>query len=109
MNSHYNFYLHQGTTLLLPSSTANPANMMAQALTMYKSLIGNVSGNAPGGGSSAQLTESSHDNPSSGEAADKIPMISRRDSMEQHEPTFSLQSPLKESGSNRAGQFEKRT
>ncbi|KAI6672522.1 hypothetical protein NL676_000428 [Syzygium grande] len=88
----------EGTTLLLPSSTANPANMMAQALTMYKSLIGNVSGDAPGGGSSSQLTGSSHDNPSSGEAADKIPVISRRDSTEQHEPTFSLQSPLKESG-----------
>ncbi|XP_030445124.1 uncharacterized protein LOC115667708 [Syzygium oleosum] len=95
----------EGTTLLLPSSTANPAHMMAQALTMYKSLIGNVSGDAPGGGSSSQLTGSSHDNPSSGEAADKIPMISRRESTEQHEPTFSLQSPLKESRSNRAGQF----
>ncbi|XP_018720305.2 stomatin-like protein 2, mitochondrial [Eucalyptus grandis] len=101
----------EGTTLLLPSSTANPANMMAQALTMYKSLIGKAPGNAPsGGGSSSQLTESSDDNTSSsGKAVDKIPVISRRDSMEQREPTFSLQSPLKESRSNHTGQFGKRT
>ncbi|KAF3945817.1 hypothetical protein CMV_027845, partial [Castanea mollissima] len=33
----------ESTTMLLPSSAGNPANMMAQALTMYKSLIGNVS------------------------------------------------------------------
>ncbi|XP_030512736.1 stomatin-like protein 2, mitochondrial [Rhodamnia argentea] len=101
----------EGTTLLLPSSTANPANMMAQALTMYKSLIGgNVSGDAPSGGTSSQLIESSHDNPSSsGEAVDRIPATSRRNSIEQREPTFSLQSPPKDSRSNRAGQFDKRT
>ncbi|CAH8385275.1 unnamed protein product [Eruca vesicaria subsp. sativa] len=29
-------------TMLLPSSAENPANMIAQALTMYKSLIPNV-------------------------------------------------------------------
>ncbi|XP_054794048.1 uncharacterized protein LOC129299592 isoform X2 [Prosopis cineraria] len=33
----------EGTTMLLPSSASNPANMMAQALTMYKSLVANVS------------------------------------------------------------------
>ncbi|WZY81330.1 hypothetical protein YC2023_027714 [Brassica napus] len=31
----------EGTTMLLPSSAANPANMIAQALTMYKSLVPN--------------------------------------------------------------------
>ncbi|XP_010537040.1 PREDICTED: stomatin-like protein 2, mitochondrial [Tarenaya hassleriana] len=31
----------EGTTLLLPSTAANPANMIAQALTMYKSLVNN--------------------------------------------------------------------
>ncbi|CAN6480586.1 unnamed protein product [Victoria cruziana] len=31
----------EGTTLLLPSSTADPASMMAQALSIYKNLIGN--------------------------------------------------------------------
>ncbi|ERN08172.1 stomatin-like protein 2, mitochondrial [Amborella trichopoda] len=30
----------EGTTLLLPSTAANPASMMAQALSIYKSLIG---------------------------------------------------------------------
>ncbi|PON83712.1 Stomatin family [Trema orientale] len=35
----------EGTTMLLPSSASNPANMMAQALTMYKSLVGNVPSN----------------------------------------------------------------
>ncbi|CAN6842218.1 hypothetical protein F2Q70_00015028 [Brassica cretica] len=29
----------EGTTMLLPSSAENPANMIAQALTMYKSLV----------------------------------------------------------------------
>ncbi|KAF8090404.1 hypothetical protein N665_0477s0009 [Sinapis alba] len=29
----------EGTTMLLPSSASNPANMIAQALTMYKSLV----------------------------------------------------------------------
>lgn len=29
--------------MLLPSSASNPANMMAQALTMYKSMLGGVS------------------------------------------------------------------
>ncbi|MBA0806300.1 hypothetical protein Gohar_005757, partial [Gossypium harknessii] len=33
----------EGTTMLLPSSTANPSNMIAQALTMYKSLVKNAS------------------------------------------------------------------
>ncbi|CAK9171022.1 unnamed protein product [Ilex paraguariensis] len=34
----------KGTTLLLPTSASNPASMMAQALSLYKSLIGNNSG-----------------------------------------------------------------
>ena len=41
--NYYSFLFPQGTTMLLPSSASNPANMMAQALTMYKSLVGNVS------------------------------------------------------------------
>ncbi|CAA2968103.1 stomatin 2, mitochondrial [Olea europaea subsp. europaea] len=35
----------EGTTMLLPASASNPANMMAQALSIYKNLIGNNSGN----------------------------------------------------------------
>ncbi|KAJ6976425.1 hypothetical protein NC653_028525 [Populus alba x Populus x berolinensis] len=30
----------EGTTILLPSATGNPANIMAQAFTMYKNLLG---------------------------------------------------------------------
>ncbi|KAL1206573.1 Hypersensitive-induced response protein 3 [Cardamine amara subsp. amara] len=33
----------EGTTMLLPSSAANPATMIAQAMTMYKSLVNNGS------------------------------------------------------------------
>ncbi|KAK9145916.1 hypothetical protein Sjap_005819 [Stephania japonica] len=37
----------EGTTMLLPSNASNPANMMAQAMSIYKSLIGHSSlGNA---------------------------------------------------------------
>ncbi|MED6123696.1 hypothetical protein PIB30_051613 [Stylosanthes scabra] len=32
----------EGTTMLLPSSPSNPAAMMSQALTMYKSMVSNV-------------------------------------------------------------------
>ncbi|KAJ6881108.1 hypothetical protein NC651_027835, partial [Populus alba x Populus x berolinensis] len=33
----------EGTTILLPSATGNPANIMAQAFTMYKNLFGSTS------------------------------------------------------------------
>ncbi|KVH88397.1 Band 7 protein [Cynara cardunculus var. scolymus] len=36
----------EGTTLLLPMNASNPASMMAQALNIYKSLIGQDPGNA---------------------------------------------------------------
>ncbi|KAL5100734.1 hypothetical protein RYX36_005061, partial [Vicia faba] len=39
----------EGTTMFLPSSASNPANMMAQDLTIYKSLIGNVPSNTHSG------------------------------------------------------------
>ncbi|KAJ6874464.1 hypothetical protein NC652_034218 [Populus alba x Populus x berolinensis] len=42
----------EGTTILLPSATGNPANIMAQAFTMYKSLLGNVSNGGRSGPSS---------------------------------------------------------
>jgi hypothetical protein len=32
----------QSTTLLLPSNASEPSSMMAQALTVYKNMIGNV-------------------------------------------------------------------
>ncbi|KAL9371991.1 hypothetical protein Peur_034235 [Populus x canadensis] len=42
----------EGTTILLPSATGNPANIMAQAFTMYKNLLGNVSSGGPNESSS---------------------------------------------------------
>ncbi|GER30141.1 SPFH/Band 7/PHB domain-containingmembrane-associated protein family [Striga asiatica] len=37
----------QGTTVLLPSSASNPSNMMAQALAIYKNLLGKDAGDVP--------------------------------------------------------------
>ncbi|CAN0922835.1 Uncharacterized protein C16G5.07c [Linum grandiflorum] len=45
----------QGTTMLLPTSAANPASMIAQALTMYKSVLGNGPSNAAGHESSSEV------------------------------------------------------
>ncbi|KAG6752579.1 hypothetical protein POTOM_042597 [Populus tomentosa] len=42
----------EGTTILLPSATGNPANIMAQAFTMYKNLLSNVSSGGPNESSS---------------------------------------------------------
>lgn len=57
----------QGTTMLLPSSASNPANMMAQALTMYKSLIGNV----PSGATPHSIEGQGNRNDSSIEVKDR--------------------------------------
>lgn len=79
--------------MLLPSATANPANIMAQALTMYKSLLGNVSSNTSHEPSSPELTEGIKD---SGEAIGKSTTFSSTvDSSQLNEPRFSLQSPRK--------------
>ncbi|CAN1251342.1 Uncharacterized protein C16G5.07c [Linum perenne] len=45
----------EGTTMLLPSSAANPASMIAQALTMYKSVLGDRPSNAAGHEDSSTL------------------------------------------------------
>ncbi|XP_015944985.1 uncharacterized protein LOC107470118 [Arachis duranensis] len=81
----------EGTTMLLPSSASNPANMMAQALTMYKSLLGNVSGNKSSS-TSGQL----EGNDSSGEGNDEgtATNTSALEIPDHHEKTgFSLQRP----------------
>ncbi|CAL5323459.1 unnamed protein product [Camellia sinensis] len=65
----------EGTTLLLPTTASNPASMMAQAMNIYKSLIGN--------NSSDMLQDSSMSAESS-------------DGDDQGEPVFSLQNPKKE-------------
>ncbi|TYH97995.1 hypothetical protein ES332_A12G279000v1 [Gossypium tomentosum] len=79
----------EGTTMLLPSSTANPSNMIAQALTMYKSLVKNAS------------TDGSHakDSPSEepeGETRDLPTSVEARDTSHDDQPGFSLESSKKE-------------
>jgi len=53
--------------MLLPSSASNPANMMAQALTMYKSLLGNVSSDKHSGNTPLSISAKLEENDSSGE------------------------------------------
>lgn len=57
--------------MLLPSSPSNPANMMAQALTMYKSLIGNVPSNKHSGTAPLSIAGQEEENDSSGEVKDE--------------------------------------
>eukprot|EP00268_Persea_americana_P014144 TRINITY_DN16273_c0_g1_i3.p1 TRINITY_DN16273_c0_g1~~TRINITY_DN16273_c0_g1_i3.p1 ORF type:complete len:417 (-),score=86.37 TRINITY_DN16273_c0_g1_i3:563-1813(-) len=83
----------EATTLLLPSTAANPANMMAQAMTIYKSLIGadirGLPSNVPQPGPTydskgGDSTKQADDSPiSDASAPDAFPV----------EPVFSLQSP----------------
>ncbi|KAI9102075.1 hypothetical protein K1719_023585 [Acacia pycnantha] len=88
----------EGTTMLLPSSASNPAHMMALALTMYKSLVANVSndklegtisptiaGQIEGGDTSSKGKD---DSPTVGTGKDGVPVY-------HDEPGFSLQSPKK--------------
>ncbi|KAJ7965209.1 stomatin-like protein 2, mitochondrial [Quillaja saponaria] len=87
----------EGTTMLLPSSASNPANMMAQAITMYKSLIGNVSSDRLNGNSSPVLPGEIEGNVSSREARDESSTPARVASEDYvSKPGFSLQSPKKE-------------
>ncbi|KAF3432714.1 hypothetical protein FNV43_RR23816 [Rhamnella rubrinervis] len=77
----------EGTTMLLPSSVSNPANIMAQALTMYKSLIGNVSSDGLHE-TSLGITAGGKGDSRSEEHVDE----SSKKSSHHEEPEFSLQS-----------------
>ncbi|KAJ8748127.1 hypothetical protein K2173_012592 [Erythroxylum novogranatense] len=79
----------EGTTILLPSDSANPANMMAQALTMYKSLVSNTSSDGSHG-TSARKTEEGKDHPHSRETKEHNAAIGNK--VRPDEPSFSLQS-----------------
>ncbi|KAK2444697.1 SPFH/Band 7/PHB domain-containing membrane-associated protein family [Trifolium repens] len=86
----------EGTTMLLPSSASNPANMMAQALTMYKSLIGNVPSNTRNGTAPPSIAEQEEENYSSGEVKDKSSTtLTTTNGIPDHprKSGFSLQSP----------------
>ncbi|KAF3785045.1 Stomatin-like protein 2 [Nymphaea thermarum] len=88
----------EGTTLLLPSSTANPASMMAQALSIYKSLIGN----------GLRYTDQSASSGSTDERKDDVSSKPSGESLESDsgtassntflgDPVFTLQSHKKDS------------
>ncbi|KAL6972218.1 sugar transporter-like protein [Sarracenia purpurea var. burkii] len=86
----------EGTTVLLPNN-ANPASMMAQALCVYKSLIGENSGDMRKNVSRAEFTG----NPK----VESLPDKTKNDSPtpakstegdDLDEPVFSLQSPKNE-------------
>lgn len=88
----------EGTTMLLPSSTANPASMMAQALTMYKSLIGNVASDGSHEASSPALALDVKRDASSGETGEessKTAATADKGHLDNSQPGFSLQSPHK--------------
>ncbi|WCJ27560.1 Stomatin-like protein 2 mitochondrial [Euphorbia peplus] len=100
----------EGTTMLLPSASANPANAMAQALTMYKSLLGTPSkgsrvssgeidsshGSSPESENWGELAEDTY-SPRPGETQDRTSIVERKvDTSSGHAPGFSLQGPKKE-------------
>lgn len=81
----------QSSTMLLPSNAADPASMIAQALGIYRSLIGNDNGSP----SSLIGKKVERDAPSSTETGDKGPNTARAADFTTEEPMFSLQSPKK--------------
>ena len=84
--------------MLLPSSASNPANMMAQALTMYKSLVGNVSSDRHGGTNSPSIAGQIEGNDSSGEVKDEsLTTATSANEISDYrgKSGFSLQSPKK--------------
>lgn len=85
----------EGTTMLLPSSAANPASMMSQALTIYKSLIGDASGSNRSRAISQPGSE--EDVKSNGLFGDENSSTSSTTDADHYSgPGFSLQSSKKE-------------
>ncbi|CAL5405507.1 unnamed protein product [Camellia sinensis] len=87
----------EGTTLLLPTAASNPASMMAQALNIYKSLIGNKSDDALQDISRAEITGNAKAEPPSDKTKNEGSMTTKStDGDDLNEPVFTLQSPKKE-------------
>ncbi|KAH7543697.1 hypothetical protein JRO89_XS15G0001700 [Xanthoceras sorbifolium] len=82
----------EGTTMLLPTAASNPASMIAQALTMYKSLVNNVPKNGSNEIASPGLLEDVKAEAPSEEFMDESPTTPRIDDTG---PGFSLQKPKK--------------
>ncbi|KAA8540114.1 hypothetical protein F0562_026806 [Nyssa sinensis] len=84
----------EGTTMLLPATASNPASMMAQALGIYKSLIGNKSGDGLPEISQTELTEKIKSDGPSGVTRNESPTTAKAsDADHLGKPVFSLQSP----------------
>ncbi|XP_048235756.1 stomatin-like protein 2, mitochondrial isoform X2 [Ricinus communis] len=87
----------KGTTMLLPSATDNPANLMAQALTMYKSMLSNVSSDSSRESSCPELIERMKNSAPSGETKDDSTTVASTNNASSFPgPQFSLQRPRKE-------------
>ncbi|KAL2540321.1 SPFH/Band 7/PHB domain-containing membrane-associated protein family [Abeliophyllum distichum] len=87
----------EGTTMLLPASASNPANMMAQALSIYKNLIGNNSSNGlPEISQTGSRDHNKNEVPSleTGDESSTTAEPAGADLLGQ--PVFSLQSPKKD-------------
>ncbi|KAH7538349.1 uncharacterized protein LOC107414923 [Ziziphus jujuba] len=91
----------EGTTILLPSSVSNPSSLMAEALVMYKSLVGNASGNVlqetplgiTGAGKGAHSGETEVKSTKTNKEAKDSHFEAKKGHSE--EPEFSLQSHKK--------------
>lgn len=92
--------------MLLPSSVSNPASMMAQALTMYKSLVGNVSNDKLNGSAPPSIAAQIGAADSSGNAKDESSTATSKNERpatgthtddesprDPGQPVFTLQSP----------------
>lgn len=83
--------------MLLPSSASNPANMMAQALAIYKNLIGKDSGKGLPEITQPGSTDHIKVDAPSWEYGDKSsPEAEPADEGHLEVPVFSLQSPEKD-------------
>ncbi|KAL2550902.1 SPFH/Band 7/PHB domain-containing membrane-associated protein family [Forsythia ovata] len=87
----------EGTTMLLPASASNPANMMAQALSIYKNLIGNASSNGLPNIPRVESTDDTKNDTQSWESGDEEHTSVERAYVDRHsESVFSLQIPKKD-------------
>ncbi|XP_059304427.1 uncharacterized protein LOC132056308 [Lycium ferocissimum] len=86
----------EGTTLLLPTSAADPASMMAQALGIYKNVVGKNPVTEPGT-SQSKLTRNNRQSDSSAVNGDDS-SLTAKSADEDHlgDPVFSLQSHKKD-------------
>lgn len=82
--------------MLLPNSASNPASMMAQALTIYKSLIGNSSGGVTREITQSEVSDSGSTIDSDLPAAEHYESDTKTDfDVNVGEPVFSLQNNKK--------------